>query len=144
MESVFYENGLRFACVRCSKCCRHEPGYVFLSTNDINRLKKGLKLRERKFIDEYCREVPLGGTTFISLKEKQNYDCIFWEDGGCSVYEFRPLQCRTYPFWAPHLESLEAWENEKQHCPGIGDGKLYTKRGIEDFLAARLSDPPVS
>ena len=144
MESVFYENGLEFSCVRCSRCCRHEPGYVFLSQTDVKRLVAGLGIRERKFRETYCRDVPLGGANFMSLKEKSNYDCIFWEDEGCSVYEHRPLQCRTYPFWAPHLESADSWELEKQHCPGIGKGKRYTKQEIEAFLAARLNDPPIS
>ena len=35
---VFYSDGLRFECTRCSRCCRHTPGYVFLSENDVERL----------------------------------------------------------------------------------------------------------
>ncbi len=38
MEEVFYGRGLRFECTRCSRCCRHNPGYVFLSPVDLARL----------------------------------------------------------------------------------------------------------
>ena len=144
MARMFYDEGLRFACIRCSKCCRHETGYVFLSERDIQRLVAAAAFAKERFLEAYCRTVPLGGGSFISLKEKENFDCIFWEDDGCSVYEHRPLQCRTYPFWAPYLENRYAWEREKRHCPGIGNGKLYSRGEIEAMVAARRNDPPVS
>ncbi|HUX21603.1 MAG TPA: YkgJ family cysteine cluster protein, partial [Spirochaetia bacterium] len=38
MYKPFYQDGLRFECTRCDACCRHEPGYVFLSQTDLRRL----------------------------------------------------------------------------------------------------------
>ncbi len=143
MESAFFRDGLRFHCIRCSKCCRHEPGFVFLSLGDIKRLASALELDDNEFIRRYCRRVQLGGFSQLSLKEKENYDCIFWESEGCLVYEHRPLQCEAYPFWAKNLESPTAWEAEKRQCPGIGSGKLHTRKEIEAWLDARLKEPPV-
>ena len=95
MDSVFYSEGLRFECVRCSNCCRHEPGYVFLSENDLERLASGMGVTRNEFVSKFCRTVAIGNFSHVSLTEKENYDCIFWEDGGCTVYGHRPLQCRT-------------------------------------------------
>jgi Fe-S-cluster containining protein len=130
----FYKDGLRFGCVRCSNCCRHTPGYVFLVEKDIKRLLTGTGLELQSFLERFCREIVLSGIHRISLKEKENYDCIFWEKDGCSVYRFRPMQCRSYPFWSGNLYSRHAWEQLKDSCPGVGRGRLHTRREIERWL----------
>jgi hypothetical protein len=40
------------------------------------------------------------------------------------VYEDRPRQCRTWPFWSSVLRSRESWEQAKAVCPGIDKGTL--------------------
>ncbi len=142
MSEPFYSEGLRFECTRCHACCRLEPGYVFLSERDIERLMTATRLSRTDFLARYCREVPVGEGLMISLKEKPNYDCIFW-DGGCTVYPHRPLQCQSYPFWDPNLTSRQAWSTLKGRCPGVGQGKLHSLEEIESWLAARSEDPPV-
>ena len=75
MGSCFYEKGLKFECQGCNYCCSSEPGYVFLSENDIKRLSDGLSMDRQSFIDTYCRVVDMGAFKMISLLEKDNYDC---------------------------------------------------------------------
>jgi hypothetical protein len=53
------------------------------------------------------------------------------------------VQCGTYPFWSSILESEESWEEEKAHCPGVGKGRLYSKREIEERLYARRAAKPL-
>ena len=142
MSEPFYNKGLQFECTRCHACCRFEPGYVFLSERDIERLMTATGLNRQEFLARYCREVPAGDGLMISLKEKPNYDCIFW-DGGCTAYEHRPLQCRSYPFWGSNLTTRPVWDSLKAHCPGVGRGKLHTLEEIESWLEARKDDPPV-
>ncbi|MEW5817166.1 MAG: YkgJ family cysteine cluster protein, partial [Spirochaetota bacterium] len=84
MDEAFYEGGLFFECTRCSRCCRHEPGYVFLSFNDIERLAAATRLTFDEFIDTYCRIINYTGFKRISLSEKENFDCILWDKGGCT------------------------------------------------------------
>lgn len=143
MEHTLSKNGLRFECTRCSNCCRHEPGYVFLSRRDIERICRGLGIDEPDMVLKYCRTVHVGEFKKLSLKEKKNYDCIFWENDGCSIYEHRPLQCRSYPFWMKNVESENSWRETSKQCPGIGKGKLYKQKEIEAWLTARLVNPPV-
>lgn len=136
----FYGDGLRFSCMRCSRCCRHTPGYVFLSARDLRGLAAGLGISEGDVVLQYCRQVPLGIATRLSLRERPNLDCVFWENDGCSVYESRPLQCRSFPFWASSLSSRAEWEEAAAHCPGIGKGRLYSREDIERWVSRRLCE----
>ena len=140
----FHAQGLRFSCNRCSACCCHESGFVFLSMNDASRLGAALDMNYAAFIEAFCRWVPSeNGAERLSLKEKANYDCIFWsqEKGGCSVYEARPLQCRAFPFWASVLNSKESWESTAAGCPGMGQGAFFSFDSIEKWLTLRQNEP---
>ncbi len=138
----FYHDGLRFQCTRCSQCCRHDPGYVFLSERDLDALTAHLRMDPDEVLDRYCRDVEVAGIGRVSLKERSNYDCIFWKPGvGCTVYEARPLQCRAFPFWAANLGSLAEWQAAARRCPGIGQGRLHTRRTIEKWLRRREREP---
>ena len=141
MNTPFYKKGLCFQCTRCSKCCRHDPGYVFLSKNDIIALSSLLKVNTKEFLNNYCKIVNLGLLRRISLIEKKNNDCIFWDNGGCTIYEQRPLQCKTYPFWSSFLNSAEDWETLGKSCPGVNKGKRYTLEEIEEKLRIKRVDP---
>ncbi|MCG8570520.1 MAG: YkgJ family cysteine cluster protein [Spirochaetes bacterium] len=109
---------LDFSCTQCSNCCRHDPGVVMLTKEDVTNLKNHLKLSLSEFINQCCEKVHKNNRIHLTLKEKSNFDCIFWNNG-CIVYEDRPLQCRTFPFWPSLLESKDTWEDEKKRCPGL-------------------------
>ena len=143
-KSPFYSKGLRFSCQRCSSCCRFEPGYVFLSEKDKIILETSLNLGNKEFSQSYCRWVTLSnGMDHLSLKEKSNYDCIFWTEDGCSVYESRPLQCRAYPFWPWILSNRKNWEMTAQSCPGIGKGELHPEDSIQNWLNQWHIEPKI-
>jgi Fe-S-cluster containining protein len=134
MSGPFYAEGLHFSCTRCSCCCRLAPGFVFLTREDLSALLRATGLPAREFVERYCRQVGLNGFYRLSLKERDNYDCIFWEEQGCTVYEHRPHQCRSYPFWGANLDARDSWEALKGSCPGVGQGRLHTREEIEAWL----------
>jgi Fe-S-cluster containining protein len=141
-KSRFYSQGLRFSCTRCSTCCRYEPGFVFLSNRDVSALKAALKLDHDKFLKTYCRWVPdEDGKSRLSLKEKFNYDCIFWEKEGCRVYESRPIQCVTFPFWPSVLNDEDSWEMTAKECPGMNQGSSHSLGSIEELLSIQRKEP---
>ena len=140
---MFYDKGLSFECQRCLYCCSAEPGYVFLTQKDIDNAASFLGMDADRFIEVYCRYVDYGSYLMVSLKEKSNYDCIFLSESGCSIYQARPVQCRTYPFWKSNLESEAAWKNESGSCPGIGKGCRLSKNEIEERLKASAGEPPL-
>ena len=144
MPKPFYAAGLRFGCTLCSACCRFDPGFVFLSRRDADRLAARLGLDYSSFVAAYCRWIPAGGgVEQLSLKEKSNFDCFFWENGGCSVYEDRPLQCRTFPFWDSVVESKDSWKAVAADCPGMNAGPVVLAEEIARLLALRDGDPVV-
>jgi Fe-S-cluster containining protein len=140
-DEPFYSGGLRFSCTRCSSCCRHESGFVFLSQKDVKLLAAERKMKYTDFVETYCRWIPAGpGEERLSLKEKSNYDCIFWKEG-CSVYAARPLQCRAFPFWPSIICFSGSWDMAKTGCPGMGRGAMVGRDAIESWLEQQKAEP---
>lgn len=139
----FYDDGLRFECTQCGHCCTDEPGYVFLTGNEISAISSHLSISRAQFLSEYCRKVPMGSFGLVSLIEKKNNDCIFFNDNKqCDIYKVRPLQCRSYPFWQQLVETSGTWKDESQQCPGIGKGRVHAKEEIEEWLRLRRTNAP--
>jgi len=137
---ISLKKGLAFQCQQCSYCCRFEPGFVFLTNSDIRNLASYFNVSTKAFIKNHCREVYGGDGTKISLKEKKNHDCQYWDEG-CTVYPARPVQCISYPFWPSILSSEESWQKEAEFCPGIGKGPLLTEEEIHKRM--KLRDEPL-
>lgn len=143
MEEAFYSDGLDFSCRQCSFCCCGFPGVVLLSQSDLDRLAKWADLTNEQFIAVYCHWMESDdGKKYLSLREKKNMECIFW-DKGCSAYQARPTQCRTYPFWTSVLKDRESWQKESQDCPGINSGSHHSKEEITEQLELYQSRKPI-
>lgn len=125
----WYKDGLRFECQRCGSCCRGEPGVVWVNWQEIKAISEFLGISQEVFMKRYLRNV----YERLSLQEYANGDCIMY-DRGCTIYEVRPCQCRTFPFWTQNLEAQEEWENLKLQCPGIDKGKLHNLEEIRKNL----------
>ena len=142
MNTCFWDSGLQFSCKRCSRCCRHEPGVVYLSSTDILNIADTLALSVRDVLDQYCRPIFNDAGYRISLKEKPNLDCIFWDhEKGCSIYTVRPLQCSTFPFWESILADKSIWDEQARYCPGINNGTVQSREVISGKLNARRTQP---
>ena len=143
-NQLFYAGGLNFSCTRCSSCCRFESGYVYLTKNDLRDLAAKCKMTYTQFVKKNCRWIPSANDTeLLSLREKPDYDCIFW-DSGCSVYDSRPLQCRTFPFWPGVLKSRESWVRAGHDCPGINSGKIHSSAEISELLKSQADNPVIT
>jgi uncharacterized protein len=131
VRPAWYAGGLRFGCQACGACCGGAPGYVWVDDEDIARISGALGVAPIDFSRTYVRSLWRGK----SLREKTNYDCVLLEGGGhCAVYEVRPLQCRTWPFWESNLATREAWQEAARRCPGIGKGPVYRIEQIEALV----------
>ena len=142
-STPFYKNGLNFECQRCSFCCGHSPGFVYLSNRDLLALCEFFKMTIKDFVAKYCRWANYyGGTTVLSLLEKKNYDCILW-DSGCTAYQARPVQCSTYPFWEWMLEEKSMWDDCAKDCPGMNCGHHWTFEEIEENRRKYVANIPL-
>lgn len=131
-KSPFYKKGLQFECQKdCARCCGGSPGYVFLKDGELENIVEHMGIEPEAFIQNYTKSVD----DRISLRdlENENWNCVMLKDGKCSIYNVRPMQCRTFPFWPHNIASKEDWEHLKNECPGIGKGKTFTMDEIEDI-----------
>lgn len=130
----WYRDGLKFQCTQCGDCCGGDPGYVFVDEDETRAMAERLDLTVDEFEHQFIRKVGRRR----SLKEYPDGDCVLLDPNTrrCLVYEARPIQCRTWPFWDSNLASPEDWAETCDVCPGSGRGKLYTLDAIE---AARKS-----
>ena len=126
----WYKKGLYFKCLKCSSCCSGFPGYVWITNDEIEKTSLFLKISKKDFIKKYTRQIK----GQISLKENLiNFDCCFLKDKKCLIYETRPKQCRSFPWWENNLKDLESWQSLKDSCPGIDnkEGSLFSLEEIQ-------------
>jgi Fe-S-cluster containining protein len=127
VSEPWYREGLRFACTRCGHCCTGEPGNVWISESEIEVIAERLGVSPQTMRDRYTTPRRRG----VSLNEKSNNDCVFWSAGqGCTVYDIRPKQCRTWPFWRVNLRGPEDWADAGRACPGIDRGPIHDVQHI--------------
>jgi uncharacterized protein len=139
MAEPWYQDGLRFACQRCGNCCTGAPGFTWVTEDEIAALVARLGVTDAEFRATYTRTVWRKGVsqiTLIDLGKSKNYACSFFKKGvGCTVYEDRPRQCRTWPFWRRNLTTPEDWADQAAECPGIGKGTLHSSTQIAAIAA---------
>ena len=134
----WFQPAVPFRCLgpECGDCCsgKHGTGAVWVNEEEIAELARLKGLSAEEFKARFTRSLGNG----VSLVEKPNFDCVFYEPGkGCTVYPARPSQCRTYPFWSKVMAAKWKWDSEALDCPGIGvDGAHVPAAEIETALAA--------
>ncbi|QEH33644.1 Flagellin N-methylase [Aquisphaera giovannonii] len=127
----WYEDGLSFSCTRCGNCCTGAPGYVWVTPEEI----EAISAIRGEPVDDFSRRFVRQVGTHYSLTERPGGDCILWDPAiGCTVYEARPVQCRTWPFWPENVESPGDWERVKKGCPGAGQGRHYSRSEIVESI----------
>lgn len=129
----WYRDGLQFTCTQCGNCCTGAPGVVWVDDSEIKAIAE--------LTGKSTGEILLMHTRLYagrrSLTEFANGDCTFFdpEKRGCTIYEARPTQCRTWPFWNSNLESRASWEALSPECPGAGKGNFVSFEEIQKRAA---------
>lgn len=115
----WYKDGLRFKCTGCGKCCTGGPGVVWITEEEMVGIARLLSISIELFRRRYIRLVDNRYALIEKKITETQYDCVFLKDNKCSVYQARPIQCRTYPWWKQNLNSQESWDRAAQECEGI-------------------------
>lgn len=109
------------ACDACEgNCCIGESGYIWITKTEIQKLALHLNIS----VDEVGLQYLMKVGYRYSIKEKQlsedNYACVFFDmqKKQCSIYEARPSQCKTFPFWDYFKHNVQEVKDE---CPAIRD-----------------------
>ena len=111
-----------FSCKMCGRCCTQisdNSNLVMINAPEIRRIIGGTGLSWDEIAEPYPEILngPNGEKFTFAWCLKRNGDqCRFLDDNSrCTIYEHRPLICRTYPFM---LEDSELLVFE---CQGTGD-----------------------
>ena len=139
-STKWYAAGLHFECVACGGCCGGPwAGYIWATKPEIELIAEHLNIGPEELRCRFLRRVGLRTTI---VEHGITKDCIFLRSVGgtrqCTIYEVRPGQCRTWPFWAENLSSPDAWNRAAVRCPGINRGRLHT---CEDIKRIRENRP---
>ena len=108
------------ACNSCEgRCCTGESGYIYVNKNEIESIAKLLNMQVSDFAKEYLYKKGYK-YSIKEIKFNESYECVFYnrETNGCGIYDARPTQCRTFPFWDYYKTRVEELKLE---CPGIID-----------------------
>ncbi len=101
-------------------CCIGESGYIWINANEIDILAKYLNLSIEETVERYLFKAKYKH----SIKEKKisqdSFACVFFdlEKKQCAIYDARPKQCRTFPFWDYFKDKVD---EVKEECPAIID-----------------------
>lgn len=123
MTDLIHKEGYSFsfnqaACQECDgRCCRGSDGYVWLTMEELEALAAYRKLDLDSFTNLYIRTAD-GKLALQQRKINGEYLCCFFDpfQERCTVYNYRPRQCRTYPFWEDFQDDFRALLRE---CPGV-------------------------
>ena len=138
-KEKWYIGGLSFECIGCGSCCSGpDEGFIWLKKAEITMLADHLGLTVKQVTKKYLRKIVV---RYSIIEEPRTKDCIFLiphgNGKGCEVYNSRPNQCRTWPFWRENLTKKD-WEGPiAQCCPGVGKGPIRSKEEIEKAAKER-------
>ena len=137
---------LPFECTGCGKCCQ-TTGSVWLSPTETAKAASLLRISAGDFIDTYgshticdlddtndSAEDEIQSATWVRLRDSDQGGCVFLdsETKFCTIYEARPSQCSTYPFWPNLMESKQAWNSEVRQPDITSDGDNGSNHGTNE------------
>ena len=89
---------------------------MWLSEEDIYQIAEALQSPPHDVVERY---VTRQEGRWALNEDPQNGDCVFLKERRCTLYEGRPRQCRTFPWWPSTLKSEARWAEVKRVCEGV-------------------------
>jgi len=115
------------ACATCRGTCCRWGGYVWITEEEMMDIAQFRGMELGVFADTYVR----AASGRLSLQDRLidgeyvwdrlidgEYVCCMFDiyDNKCTIYEHRPTQCRTFPFWKSNREK---YMGLLEFCPGL-------------------------
>ncbi len=92
-----------FRCKNCGDCCTDINTQINLTFLDLKMLCEALdKSASQLFRDGDVAFLPFANGEDLSLFDIEiglNKPCRFYDGKLCKIYDLRPMNCRTFPYW---------------------------------------------
>jgi uncharacterized protein len=126
------DSAFSYQCHACNRCCHNKA--IRVNPYEVLRLARYLGISTTEFIE---RHTEAGGTV---IRSKENGDCGFLGERGCSVHPDRPLACRLYPLarWVTP-EGAESFGHLTPHPKS--EGVYGNSRTVQDYLDHQQLEP---
>ncbi len=125
-----------FAEFSCQNGCKNCCGYAYFLPAELSQITEEIKGSLNKS-EKGMYEI-----------KKSNGRCSFYDpikEFYCSIYNFRPLRCRIYPYFPVIVDEriiitmepalrMENSSNNKKQCPGIGKKEKQLKQTIDECI----------
>jgi len=121
---IVTQDGYKFGfddskCFECGgRCCTGASGNIWINKEEMLNLAKFLNIDIEELKNIYLKKIVYK----YSIKEYRTKDfgyvCAFFDTTKkmCQIYEARPKQCRTFPFWDSFKQNIK---EVKEECPAI-------------------------
>ncbi|KAK9820431.1 hypothetical protein WJX72_010299 [[Myrmecia] bisecta] len=119
---------------------------VSVNPHEAEQIATSLGLDDVQFRKEYIQDSLQQSGQLLLRKNATGTACIFLGTDGrtCKIYENRPIQCRTYPWWPELLTSSHDWAAEALRliCKNLvleeirrsGEMGVFSYEELEDLL----------
>jgi Fe-S-cluster containining protein len=137
-----YPVNVRFECSQCGLCC----GDTAEKTRHILLLEieaQDISAKTNLPIKEFATETTSSSPYVYEVKKPRQGKCFFLKNNRCTIYGYRPLICRYYPFELKFDQDKESYVfSYTLECPTIGRGKTLSGKDFEElFLLAKQRLP---
>jgi len=97
-----------------------------------------MRIKKDVVEENFYKKIKPNGIYKYQMVQKKGA-CIFLSNNKCTIYEWRPLICRFYPFTMIENESYVFQVDAD--CPGVNLGKCITKKDLAKLIeeAIRVS-----
>ncbi len=114
-----YPDDVCFDCSKCGLCCgdtTEKTRHVLMLRSDAEKISILTGLPVNKFAHEIIGKIPY---IYEMNKKPENGECTFLEDNQCTLYAYRPLICRFYPFELSTNNDGKYVFRVTLECPGV-------------------------
>lgn len=89
---------------------------MWVEEDDIEQMSTAKQMTSAAFVERFV----YAKNSKLSLREDPNGACSLLDGSNrCSIYECRPQQCRTFPYWPQLANEGPALDMASAYCPGI-------------------------
>jgi len=135
LTAIFeYPKNVAFNCNQCAQCCGDTKDHIrriLLLKTDAERISNKTLLEINEFAEETS-----GFEQYIYQMRKTNAGkCFFLKNKQCTIYNFRPLICRFYPFQLKNLGNNQYSFSYTNRCKGIRKEPHQKKTFFENLFS---------